>query len=41
MRHTGRNQDGAVVATATRVALMWRRDAAPTGPAVTSEEESS
>ncbi len=23
MRHTGRNQDGAVVATATRVALMW------------------
>ena len=30
MRHTGRNQDGAVVATATRVALMWCRDAAPT-----------
>ncbi|WP_091706317.1 MaoC family dehydratase [Microbacterium sp. cf046] len=29
MRHTGRNQDGVVVATATRVALMWRRDAAP------------
>jgi acyl dehydratase len=29
MRHTGRNQDAAVVATATRVALMWRRDAAP------------
>ena len=23
MRHTGRNQDGDVVATATRVALMW------------------
>ncbi|HEX5857618.1 MAG TPA: hypothetical protein VFY91_05875, partial [Microbacterium sp.] len=23
MRHTGRNQDGVVVATATRVALMW------------------
>lgn len=23
MTHTGRNQDGAVVATATRVALMW------------------
>ena len=23
MRHTGRNQDGTVVATATRVALMW------------------
>ena len=29
MRHTGRNQDGVVVATATRVALMWCRDAAP------------
>ncbi len=27
MRHTGRNQDGVVVATATRVALMWSRDA--------------
>lgn len=25
MRHTGRNQDGTVVAVATRVALMWRR----------------
>lgn len=24
LRHTGRNQHGAVVATATRVALMWR-----------------
>lgn len=24
MRHTGRNQDGVVVATATRVALVWR-----------------
>lgn len=23
MKHTGRNQDGVVVATATRVALMW------------------
>lgn len=34
MRHTGRNQDGVVVATATRVALMWCRDAAePTGDA--------
>src|SRR6188472_3407684 len=41
MRHTGRNQDGAVVATATRVALMWRRGAAPTASAATSEEESS
>ncbi|GAA1468305.1 MaoC family dehydratase [Microbacterium thalassium] len=28
MRHTGRNQDGTVVALATRVALMWCRDAA-------------
>lgn len=28
MRHTGRNQDGEVVAIATRVALMWFRDAA-------------
>lgn len=26
MRHTGRNQDGTVVALATRVALMWRHD---------------
>ncbi|SDH29704.1 Acyl dehydratase [Microbacterium pygmaeum] len=25
MRHTGRNQDEVVVATATRVALMWMR----------------
>ena len=23
MKHTGRNQNGEVVATATRVALMW------------------
>ncbi|MCR2762108.1 MaoC family dehydratase [Microbacterium sp. zg.B48] len=34
MRHTGRNQDGTVVATATRIALMWCRDAA------NAEEES-
>ncbi|WP_133544032.1 MaoC family dehydratase [Microbacterium sp. BK668] len=26
MRHTGRNQEGVVVATATRVALLWCRD---------------
>ena len=26
MRHTGRNQDGAVVAVATRVVLMWSRE---------------
>jgi len=31
MRHTGRNQDGVVVATATRVALMWCRDTPPEG----------
>ncbi|KAA9110811.1 MaoC family dehydratase [Microbacterium rhizomatis] len=29
MAHTGRNQHGEIVATATRVALMWFRDAAP------------
>lgn len=29
MRHVGRNQDGVVVATATRAALMWRSDAVP------------
>lgn len=29
MRHIGRNQDGVVVATATRVALMWCEDADP------------
>jgi acyl dehydratase len=34
MRHTGRNQDGVVVATATRVALMWCRD----GGAETQEQ---
>ena len=28
MAHTGRNQHGEVVATATRVVLMWRVDAA-------------
>ncbi|MGZ0710949.1 MaoC family dehydratase (plasmid) [Coraliomargarita sp. W4R53] len=28
MRHTGRNQDGTIVALATRVALMWQMDAA-------------
>jgi len=27
MEHTGRNQDGAVVARATRSCLMWTRDA--------------
>jgi acyl dehydratase len=32
MRHTGRNQRGEVVATATRAALMWCRDAAPDTP---------
>ncbi|QKJ19561.1 MaoC family dehydratase [Microbacterium hominis] len=33
LRHTGRNQDDVVVAVATRVALMWCRDAAPEGSA--------
>ncbi|WP_125131783.1 MaoC family dehydratase [Microbacterium sp. 10M-3C3] len=28
MRHTGRTQEGTVVATATRTVLMWRSDAA-------------
>jgi acyl dehydratase len=27
MTHTGRNQDGTIVATATRIALMWCADA--------------
>jgi len=27
MKHVGRNQDGTVVATATRTCLMWTRDA--------------
>jgi hypothetical protein len=27
MQHTGRNQDGTVVALATRSCLMWTRDA--------------
>jgi hypothetical protein len=27
MEHTGRNQDGTVVALATRSCLMWTRDA--------------
>lgn len=31
MRHTGRNQDGVIVAIATRTALMWTRDAVPAG----------
>ena len=31
MAHTGRNQDGVVVATASRIALMWCADAAATG----------
>ena len=28
LAHTGRNQDGVIVATATRVALMWQNEAA-------------
>ena len=31
MAHTGRNQDGVVVATASRIALMWCADAATSG----------
>jgi acyl dehydratase len=43
MRHTGRNQDGVVVATATRTALMWCRDQSGDahGPAPTTAEEAS
>ncbi|MBT1002673.1 MaoC family dehydratase [Paenarthrobacter sp. DKR-5] len=37
MKHTGRNQDGVVVATATRSALMWCRDAMPAAPDVSKE----
>lgn len=33
MRHTGRNQHGDVVASATRTALMWCRDAEGAGRA--------
>lgn len=36
MRHTGRNQNGAVVAITTRVALMWCTDAAPPASATPS-----
>jgi acyl dehydratase len=38
MRHTGRNQHGVVVATATRVALMWCRAAATDTPPSTDQE---
>jgi hypothetical protein len=27
MQHTGRNQDGTVVASATRTCLMWTKEA--------------
>ncbi|MGB9035626.1 MAG: MaoC family dehydratase, partial [Paeniglutamicibacter sp.] len=27
MKHTGRNQDGVIVATATRTCMMWTKDA--------------
>lgn len=37
MKHTGRNQDGVVVATATRSALMWCRDAMPAAPDLSKE----
>ncbi|WJL95492.1 MaoC family dehydratase [Microbacterium sp. ET2] len=39
MRHTGRNQDGVTVASATRVALMWCRDAA--GARVSDDSETA
>jgi len=29
LEHTGRNQDGVVVATATRQVMVWCRDAHP------------
>lgn len=38
MKHTGRNQDGDVVATATRVALMWV-DAAAVSAAASRQED--
>ena len=38
MRHTGLNQDAAVVATATRVALVWRADAGAQGPATSARQ---
>lgn len=43
MRHIGRNQDGAIVATATRIALMWREDAVPAASAtpIDPDEEHS
>ncbi|MBW8872356.1 MAG: hypothetical protein JF618_09415, partial [Leifsonia sp.] len=31
LEHTGRNQDGVVVATATRQVMVWCRDASPVG----------
>ena len=31
LEHTGRNQDGVVVATATRQVMVWCRDASPLG----------
>src|SRR5690606_31729830 len=33
LRHTGRNQRGEVVATATRIALMWLSSESTEGPA--------
>ncbi|MEJ1155388.1 MaoC family dehydratase [Microbacterium marmarense] len=41
MRHTGRNQDDTIVATATRVALMWLLDAAPDATPVGGTKEGS
>ena len=36
LRHTGRNQDGVVVAVATRAALMWCRDSDQPAPEAAS-----
>ena len=41
MTHTGRNQDGAIVAVATRVALMWAAPSAPAVPAATDRSPGS
>lgn len=38
MRHTGRNQHGVIVATASRVALMWCESGVPVTSASTVQE---
>lgn len=39
LEHTGRNQDGVVVATATRQVMVWCRDAVPTGAVAGDDPE--